>query len=619
MNRVVLKKFKETEDFLRTLGTAVSFDTETTDLKYTKLELEGISFCDGKQACYIDLVDNNDFYPILCAVKDYFERATTIVAHNIVFDMKVLHKYGIDLRGHKLYDTMVADHLLDERRRHGLKYLASTLLGKEVISYEEASASGTQSSVFYKYATDDAVWTWELMQWQQPHLRGDNDLAKLFREVEMPFQLVLLEMELNGMYIDTKVIKDLYEVCEKDQKQFLMQMCEYLDVEYEMQTNLLDNSLNIFCPINFNSTKQLKEILFTKLKLKPVETTPSGAVGVGKVTIKKYKDHPFVSILNKYKIIEKALSAYLGPEAQIMSNLESDGVVRTSFRDTGTKTGRLSCSNPNIQQLSKPNDAYPIPIRKAFSARPGYTMVTADYSGQEVCVMAELSKDETLVKSLNNGYDMHLAVANKFYNLGIPEEALNKTHPDHEEFKAKFDSERTKAKVITFGLAYGKGAYGFALDFGISEDEAQKIVDDYFDGMPGLKRAIDKSHKEVYDSGCVRYMSGRYRRFEKIKNNDWEGYTKKDLRQAFNAKIQGYSADMIRIASNTIYKGKKNFEHMDIRILALVHDEICVEVKTEYVEEAMPLLKEWMEAPFKWMCVPITSDIGYGKNYAEAK
>jgi len=157
------------------------------------------------------------------------------------------------------------------------------------------------------------------------------------------------------------------------------------------------------------------------------------------------------------------------------------------------------------------------------------------------------------------------------------------------------------------------------LDFGISEDEAQKIVDDYFDGMPGLKRAIDKSHKEVYDSGCVRYMSGRYRRFEKIKNNDWEGYTKKDLRQAFNAKIQGYSADMVRIASNNIYQSKKAHPEMDIRILALVHDEVVLEVKSEHVDASMPLIKNWMEEPFDWMCIPIVSDTKKGATYNEAK
>lgn len=620
MNRIVLKKWLEVKDFLLLLKPAVAFDTETTDLKYTKLDLEGISLCDGTNACYIDLVDNNDRIPILSTLREYFyERCTTVIAHNIVFDLKVLYKYGIDLRGHKLYDTMVADHLLDENRRHGLKHLASSLLGKEVITYEDAHSAGSQSDVFYKYATDDAVWTWELMLYQQPHLRGDDQLAKLFREIEMPFQLVLFEMELNGMHIDVDKVKELEAMCERDKTQFLMDMCHYLDVDYLMQTNLLDDKLEVFCPINFNSAKQLQEILFNKLKLEPVETTPSGAIGVGKLTLSTYKSHPFVSILKKYKMAEKALTAYLGPDSQILSNLESDGKVRTSLRDTGTKTGRLSSSNPNVQQLSKADKSYPIPIREAFVATPGYTMVTADYSGQEVCVMAQISQDPTLVTALRNGYDMHLAVANKFYDLGIPEEVLNKTHPEHEATKEKHDKVRSQAKVITFGLAYGKGAYGFALDFGISEDEAQKIVDDYFAGIPLLKVAIEASHKEVYDKGFVRYMSGRCRRFTTVTRDDWTGYTKKDLRQAFNAKIQGYSADMIRIASNNIYNSKKEYEHMDIRMLAMVHDEIVLEVKSEYVNEAMPLIKKWMEEPFDWMDIPITSDVKKGRNYEEAK
>jgi len=635
MDRQVLKRVMDVAEFLSGMGTSVAFDTETVDprpktvgrthdkigaLTYTILELEGISFCDGKSACYIDLVDNNEKEVILKVVRDFFKyQCKTVVAHNIVFDMKVLYKYGIDLRGHKLYDTMVADHLLDERRRHGLKALASELLGKEVIDYKDAIAHGSQSEVFYKYATDDAVWTWELMQWQQPRLKGDLQLAKLFREVEMPFMLSLFEMEINGMYIDTDKVAELYNNCKADHTKYIMALCEYLGVKYSMQTDLLSDDLTVTSPINFNSVKQLREILYGQLKLEVVETTKTGADGVGKVTLNTYKDHPFVNILYKYKIIEKAMSSYLGPDAQILSNLESDNRVRTSLKDTGTKTGRLSCSNPNVQQLSKPNKVYPIPIRQAFVASPGYTMVTADYSGQEVCVMAEISRDETLVKALNNGYDMHLAVANKFYELGMPEEALNKTHPDYDMYKEKHDKARSQAKTITFGLAYGKGAYGFAIDFGITEEEAQQIVDDYFAGMPGLKDAIEYAHKEVYDNGFVRYMSGRCRRFDTVTRDDWTGYTKGDLRQAFNAKIQGYSADMIREASNNIYKEKKQYEHMDIKLLAMVHDEIILEVKTEHVDAAMPLIKEWMEKPFEWMCVPITSDVQKGENYDQAK
>ena len=619
MDRAILKGVQETKDFLDTLGANVAFDTETTALKYTELELEGISICDGQKACYIDLVDNFDSSEVIAAVAMFFDSVDTIVCHNIVFDMKVLYKYGIDLRDKKLYDTMVGDHLIDETRRHGLKFLAQHLLGHEVISYEEARARGANSDVFYKYATDDAVWTWELMRLQQPLLKADKELASLFRDVEMPFQLVLFEMELNGIHIDTKELSKLYEQAKKDKVETQIAMCDYLNREYTLQTDLFNENITFISPINFNSTAQLKQILFTDLGLKPVEETPSGGVGVGKITLKEYKDHDFVRLLYKYKIIEKALSAYLGPESQILSNLEKDGVVRTSFKDTGTKTGRLSSSNPNIQQLSKPDDIHPIPIRKCFISKPGYTMITADYSGQEICVMAEISKDETLVSSLNNGYDMHLAIANQFYNLGIPKEALSTNHQDYDSYKKEHGKARSQAKTITFGLAYGKGSYGFSKDFSISEDEAQKIVDDYFNGLPDLKRAIDQAHKEVWDTGMVKYMSGRARHFTKITKEGWEGYTKKDLRQAFNAKIQGYSADMIRIACNNIYNNKKEYPHIDLRMLGTVHDEIVAEVRTEHLEEAKVLLKKWMEEPFDWMCVPITSDISTGANYDEAK
>jgi DNA polymerase-1 len=202
--------------------------------------------------------------------------------------------------------------------------------------------------------------------------------------------------------------------------------------------------------------------------------------------------------------------------------------------------------------------------------------------------------------------------------LNIPIEALNDTHPDHEKFKKKFKAERTKAKVITFGLAYGKGAFGFSKDFGISEDEAKVIVDKYFEGMPGLKKAIDDSHREVERCGYVTYLSGRRRHFTKIKTENWEGYSKKNLRQAFNAKIQGFSADMIRIALNNVLRASHEQPELGIRIHATVHDEIVCSCDSYFLEQSKKVIKTAMETAVTF-CVPVISDIGTGTSYAEAK
>jgi len=474
VKKYVIKSLEELKTFLGDFGPNLSFDTETTSLKYTELEIEGISLCNRHKACYMDFVGKPIDY-IKEALSLIFEQVTTVIAHNIVYDMKVIKKYGISLEGKKIYDTMIADHLINENREHGLKALARLLLGKEeVMSYTEARAKGGQT--FIDYATNDAIWTWELCMLQQPLMKSQG-LVKLFREIEMPFQFVLLEMEVNGMEVDMEQVNKTKEELKQAIEDISIELLDELGERPTFQLDLFGKS-HIQSPINFNSGKVLQDILFNRLGLTVVEYTPAGAPAVGKNTLSKLAPlSEFVRVLQKYKIAQKLLSAFFEP---MEGHVDVDGMVRPSFRDIGTKTGRLSCNSPNLQQLPKVNSAFPVSTRNCFIAGKGRKMITCDYSGQEIRVMAQISKDPTLIEALNNGYDMHLAIANQFYKLGIPEEALSTTGDEYGKYKEKFYKERTQAKTITFGLAYGKGAYGFALDFGISEDEAQTIVDDYF-------------------------------------------------------------------------------------------------------------------------------------------
>jgi DNA polymerase-1 len=397
--------------------------------------------------------------------------AKNIIAHNIAFDLKVLRKLGILTDHNRLYCTMVADHLLDEEREHGLKKLARSILGKEdTLSYEEAYAKGGEA--FIDYCINDVVWAWDLCMWQQNKLR-DQGLVEVFRNIEMPFQQCIVDMEVNGFLIDLKKAEETTKVLLEAKEKFTVEMLEYLGERFLLQQKL-DGTVEIVSPINFESPSQLSSICEKRLGLKKVEETDSGAYSIGKTFLKHYESHDFVKILSKYKIASQLYKLFFKPLPEFVCG---DGRVRSQFKDIGTKTGRLSCSNPNLQQLAKPNDKFPIETRACFIVPEGRMMITADYSGQEVAVMAEISRDETLVKALNNGYDMHLAVANSFYELGIPEEALSKKHPDFKKYKEKYDDIRSKAKTITFGLCYGKGAFGFSKDFGISEDEAQKLVE----------------------------------------------------------------------------------------------------------------------------------------------
>lgn len=632
MERHWLKSTDEIRAFFSDFGTVFSFDFETSSddidsfkrlnpnkkvpeniqrqaLNYYYLKATDASFCNGKKACYLSIENIPNSMSI---IKEMFAKATYIIGHNIAYDIKVLHKYGIIVEDKKIYCTMVADHLLDEEREHGLKKLAHSILGKqEVVTYEEAVKAGGQT--FVDYAMNDAIWTWELCMWQQSRLKADN-LEKLFREIEMPFQFCIVDMEVNGFDIDLKKAAEISTVLEEAIEKFTIEMLEQLGERFQMQMKI-DGSMSIVSPINFESPSQLAEICEKRLGLAKVEETDSGAYSVGKEFLLKYADHPFVAVLSKYKIASQLQKLFFKPLPELVS---PDGKVRSHFKDTGTATGRLSCSAPNLQQLAKPNDKFPIETRSCFIAGKGRKLITADFSGQEICIMAEESKDENIINILLKNQDMHLKTARDAFGAPIPEEALSRDHPDYSKYAKQYKKERNKSKIFNFSLPYGKGAFGFSKDYGISEEEAQKILDNYFAKNPKLKLAIDGAKNEVERTGTVTYLSGRKRHFKKIKTENWEGYSKKAMRQAFNAKIQGFGADMMRIAMNNIRKAIKLYPQYDIKIHATVHDEVCVSCREEHVAEASKVIKECMQSSVK-LCVPLLSDIGTGDDYSQAK
>lgn len=615
MNKTIIKTLNELKEYAPCFNWGVfSFDTETTGLDYYTLELEGMSFCDGKNAFYIDLIDNPDFNMIIAYIHELFKSNHILICHNIVFDLKVLQKYGIvPKRG--LYCTMVADHLINENRRHGLKSLVEELFGYDTISYKKVANKDRSSEGFYDYALNDAIWTWELMCYQKP-LLTERDLLPLFKDIEMPFQRVIVEMETIGITMDKAEIGKVTEELNTAILDFKLSMLETLGEKYSLQADLFGNKLDLISKINFNSLIDLRKILFEDLKLPIIEYTPTGKSCVGRVTLDKlYGKHPFVDILYKYKVAQKLLSSFFRPMPNF---IDGDNKIRPSFHDTGTATGRLSCSSPNLQQLPAQNNRFPINTRGCFIVPPEHKMITCDYSGQEIRVMAEISKDSTLVDSLIKGQDMHLRIANQFYNLNIPDECLYTTHKEYKKYKKKFKSERTKAKCITFGLCYGKSAFGFAKDFDISEDEAQKIVDKYFEGMPQLRAAISGVKQQIKDTGIVTTMFGRQRHFQKIEKNGWVGYPNMAYRQGFNFLIQSASADMIRTALVKVYNESKKHPNWNLKCIATVHDELVAQVREEYAEEASKLIKECFESAIKF-CVPIIADVQIGCDYGDSK
>jgi DNA polymerase-1 len=524
--------------------------------------------------------------------------------------MRVLYKYGIHFPNTNLFDTQVACHLLDEESKTGLKFLAEKELGiTDTVSWEDAKNSSKEK--FYEYAMNDAEWTYRLYEIYGPKII-ERGLEKLFKNIEMPFQFVLMEMAVTGVHADKDKIKEIQAKLTKDVEESQIKLLHLLKERYSFQVDLFGNSL-IISDINFNSPKQVADIFFKRLNLVPVEKTESGQDSVGAKTLLVYKDHPIVAAYAEFKNKAKLLDAFIIP---IQGYIQDDNKIRPHFNDVGTKTGRLSSSEPNFQQLpAEDKDAYG--VRRCLVAPPGYKLISCDYSGQEVRVMAQQSKDPTLVDSLIKGQDMHLKVANQFYKLGIPDECLFETHPEYNNYKKKYKTERSNAKTITFGLAYGKGAYGFSQDFNISEEEAQKMMDKYFEGMPDMHRAIKESHEQVKKTGTVRTMAGRLRHFQKITKDDWTGYPKSALRQSFNFLIQGFSADMMRKAMVVVYRNKK--PEWDLKAIMTVHDEMVAQVKEEYAEDAAKYIKDCFENKTVRLMVPVVSDVKIGNSYYEVK
>ena len=625
MKKLVSNK-RELVTILISMGDVIAWDTETTDLRQDLLEITGFSMSNGKVSFYAPVGNGypsmDDYAPIL---NDLFKSLDKQIAHNWVFDARVMAKYGVDVTNPELFDTMVAHHLIDENSKHGLKYLVENLLGMDVTHYDDVG-SNHYTKKFFKYGLEDALNTFKIYERLLPEIV--SDYKELFFKVEMPFQRVLLEMALTGVVVDKNLISKQQEVLEENEEFLLTKLCEETNTKYEMQFDLFNN-MKIIPSGNFNSSHFVTEKLLES-GVKLTEKTETGAYKVGTPVLKKIKGNSFVDLLLRYKIVSKLLAGFIKP---LPSFIQSDGRVRPYFKDTGTKTGRLSSSKPNLQQLSKPkcykcgsgkvkdgvcqvcNEDVKVNIREIYTVPEGYKMFSADYSGQEICVMAHLSGDDSMIESLHHGYDLHLSIANQFYSLDIPKDDLSKESPNYKGYKDKFDKERSTAKTITFGLAYGKSAYGFAQDFGISEDEAQKIVDDYFRGVPKLKQAIDDTHHSLTNNGYVTSMAGRKRHFKK--EEEWMSYSKGDYRQSFNFLIQGFSADMIRMAANKIYFDKK--EEWGLSQIMTVHDELVFQVKEEYVEEATLFVKYCMENILPDFKVPLVADVEIGDNYGNAK
>jgi len=585
-----------------------SFDTEVTSLRYTEMDIVGMSFCDGKEACYIDLWQNPEKEEILERLREIFDlNIKKLVMHSVKFDLKVLKKFGFEFVTKDIFCTQTAKHLLDENSKNGLKFLAEKELGvKEVLKWEDVK-DDFKCQKFYDYAINDSIWTWQLHKIYDKELRWQN-LDNLFFDIEMSFQWVLRDLEINGVLVDVEKMA----VMEKQLKQMIfdwkIKLLDFAGLKYGIQIHLFCGDKEIISA-NLNSTKQLIDIIQNKLGLKITEMTDGGKPSVGKKSLEKLKGkHGFIDLLIKFK---KAVKMHDSFASTFPSFVESDGRIRTSFNNCVTVTGRLSSSDPNLQQLPKKKSDFPIDFRSCFIAPKGKKLIVIDFSGQELRVCGHVTQDKNMLNAFNNKIDLHLLFSNKLFDLGIIKDALRETHLDYESLKTKYKEQRDIAKNgVSFPLIYGSTAYGISTSLNIPEETAQKYIDEFFDLYPNVKKTIDECYKRVKTQKYVRSGAGRKRRFIE--------FTNKAVRQAFNFLIQGYCADLLRIATVEVRKYIRENSNTGLKLIMLVHDELVLECDDEYVDKTVPELKQIIEDSVR-LSVNLPVEIGVGDNYSEAK
>jgi DNA polymerase-1 len=581
----------------------ISLDTETTSLKWFNQDIELISICDGNTA----VVFSKEIF--LQAWDDIKDKINIIIGHNIGFDAKALLNIGINIFDKEWVDTMIMAHLINENGNKGLKDLAQEHLGKTVKSYNEVKDNKEE---FLEYSLNDAIYTYELAVLFKQQLVNDK-LDKLFKLIEMPFIKVLAEMEMNGVLIDIERVNNIKEELTETIRDLEIEMLGILKEPYDIQYTL-DGGIYVISSINFNSNDQLADILFNKLGLEPIKETGTGKQSTGRETIQALKDsHPFVEKLFKYKAAQKLLNAFFEP---MLGYVDPDGRIRPHFNDIGTVTGRLSCSDPNLQQLPKNNKELDIDTRSCFIAPPGKTLVTIDYSQQELRIMAELSKDEHLIKIINEGGDLHLINANNVFDLGILEEKLYNNHPEYNQVKEAYKKEREGGKTFSFGIAYGMGIHKLSRDFKVSLDKAQVMLDKFFDGFPELRKSIQRIHAQAEKELYVSTYTGRRRRFT---YNQWGKLEGKALRQSFNFLIQSLGADIIRNACIKLSKFAKENPQYGIKLIMTVHDEIVLECYEQHAKEVATISEQLLESCAPSFVCPLKAESGIGGNYGTAK
>ncbi|WP_336844454.1 DNA polymerase I [Serratia nevei] len=576
-----------------------AFDTETDGLDTLTANLIGLSFAiaPGEAAYlpvahdYLDAPPQLDRAYVLEALKPLLEDDKALkVGQNLKFDMSLLARYGIEMRG-IAYDTMLESYVLDSvGGRHDMDSLADRYLGHKTITFEEIAGKGKNQLTFNQialeqaapYAAEDADVTLQLHLAMWPQLKQSAELLTVFNEIEMPLLPVLSHIERTGVLIDPAILSAHSQ-----------ELAKRL-AELEAQAHELAEE-----PFNLASTKQLQAILYEKQKLPVLKKTPGGAPSTNEEVLAELAlDYPLPKVILEYRGLAKLKTTYTD-KLPLMINPVS-GRVHTSYHQAVTATGRLSSSDPNLQNIPVRNDEGRR-IRQAFIAPEGYRIVAADYSQIELRIMAHLSQDEGLLKAFAEGKDIHRATASEVF--GVP---LDKVTGE----------QRRSAKAINFGLIYGMSAFGLARQLGIPRGEAQRYMDLYFERYPGVLDYMERTRQQASEQGYVSTLDGRRLYLPDVRSSN-AMRRKAAERAAINAPMQGTAADIIKRAMIEVDAWLQGQEKPLVREIMQVHDELVFEVHESVIEEASQRIRQLMEGSMT-LAVPLKVDVGVGMNWDEA-
>ncbi|MCF8254777.1 MAG: DNA polymerase I [Bacteroidia bacterium] len=573
----------------------VCFDTETSQLESTEADIVGLSFAyKNHHAYYIPFPSNFDeAKSILGLFEPIFIHAEIVkIGQNVKYDLNIIKRYGFTLKG-PVFDTMLAHYLIEPDLRHGMDYLSGIYLNYEPVSIEtligkkgknQLSMRDVSLDKIKEYAAEDADITYQLKEKLAPELKEKN-AEKLFHDLEIPLIDVLSDMEIEGIKINEGFLNDYSK-------------------ELETELTQLEKDILVLAGVKFNisSPKQLGEVLFDHLKLDPkAKKTKTGQYQTGEDVLQGLGEHEIIQKILLVRQFQKLKSTYVDALPTMINPLT--GRVHTSFNQAVAATGRLSSTNPNLQNIPIKTDKGK-EVRKAFIPRnEDYLLLSADYSQIELRIIASVAKEEAMIEAFKNKHDIHQATAAKVFG---------------KELEAVTSDERRRAKAVNFGIIYGQSAFGLSQNLGIGRKEAAQIIEDYFKAYPGIKTYMDTTINFAKEHGYVETLLGRRRYLRDINSANFtvRGFAE---RNAINAPIQGSAADMIKLAMIKIHNALKDPANGIIKskMILQVHDELVFDAHKDEIELLKPLVIKNMEAAME-LLTPVVAEVGIGENWLEA-